>query len=207
MSRFKKKVLSRGSSPKWRFEKACIPSQSASSEVETSITRTLSVGRSASERAIASSAATPVALSFAPGTASRRAMSASAAAESAARRRPRLDEGAAAGQRPGAHQQGDGDHGSHQGRAGVDALDQPRKAAEHRLGDRRVVEQAGVRRVVMGHEDDGAIGVGRAAFGDDRGRGSLRQEGAQPPASRGEVVGGGRAHHAGHRRGKHAPAT
>ena len=76
-------MLSRGSSPKWRFEKACIPSHSASSEVETSITRTLSVGRSASERAIASSAATPVALSFAPGTVSRNAMSASAAAESA----------------------------------------------------------------------------------------------------------------------------
>ena len=70
-------MLSRGSSAKWRSAKACIPSHSASSEVETSITRTLSVGRSASARAIASSAATPVALSLAPGTVSRKPMSAS----------------------------------------------------------------------------------------------------------------------------------
>ena len=76
-------MLSRGSSAKCRRAKACIPSHSASSEVETSITRTFSVGRSASARAIATSSATPVALSLAPVTVSREPMSASRAADTA----------------------------------------------------------------------------------------------------------------------------
>ena len=61
-----------------------MPSQVASSDVETSITRVFSVGRCESDAAIASSAATPVALSLAPGTASRRPMSAIVSAVPAA---------------------------------------------------------------------------------------------------------------------------
>ena len=58
-----------------------MPSMNDSSEpVETSITRTLCTGSSASARATASSATTPVALSFAPGTTSRLAISANVAA-------------------------------------------------------------------------------------------------------------------------------
>ena len=73
--------------------------------METSITRTFSVGRSASERAKASSAATPVALSLAPGTVPRSAMSASAAADSAASAVPALIRVRLSGQRPGSDQQ------------------------------------------------------------------------------------------------------
>jgi hypothetical protein len=86
----RKKVRSRGSRGKWRCANPCIPSQSASSDVETSITLTLSVGCSARARAIATRTATPVALSLAPGTVSRRPMSASSAADSAARAVPAL---------------------------------------------------------------------------------------------------------------------
>ena len=65
-----------------------MPSHNASSEVETSITRTFSAGRSASARAIATSTATPVALSLAPGTVPRNPMSAKAVAEPAERTMP-----------------------------------------------------------------------------------------------------------------------
>ena len=53
---------------KWRRAKASIPSQVASSDVETSITRTLSVGRATSASASAIRVSTPVPLWFAPGT-------------------------------------------------------------------------------------------------------------------------------------------
>src|SRR6266511_2206147 len=49
----RKKVLSGASSSKWRSANARIPSHRASSEVETSITRTFSAGCYASARAIA----------------------------------------------------------------------------------------------------------------------------------------------------------
>jgi hypothetical protein len=74
-------VLSRGSSAKWRSANAGIPSHMASSEVETNITRRFSTGCSAMARASAISAATAVALSFAPGIVPREPMSAKAAVD------------------------------------------------------------------------------------------------------------------------------
>ena len=63
-----------------------------------------------------------------------------------------------------------------------------------------------MRSVVMGHQDDGAVGVGRAELGDDGGRCSLRQKGAQRPAPGRQIVGGGGADHARQRPAKEPPA-
>ncbi len=88
MSIARKKVSAVGSSGKWRFANRRMPSQVPSSEVETSNTRTDSVGRSASARARAMRATTPVPLSLAPGTTDREPMSAMPAANSADRIAP-----------------------------------------------------------------------------------------------------------------------
>ncbi len=68
--------------PKWRAANARMPSMKPSSApVDTSSTRRPSIGSRASWSATPTSAATPVALSLAPGTTSREPMSAKAAAE------------------------------------------------------------------------------------------------------------------------------
>ena len=184
-------MLSRGSSAKWRSPKACIPSQIASSEVETSITRTLQRALGESARRSRSAHATPVALSFAPGTTRRERRCppsprrsgaeqacppAPAAAPGAAPRRPQ----------PGRRRSATSAAGS------CRALDQP-GAAEDQLRDRRVEDAARVRGVVVGDEDDRALGVGGAELADHvvgRGLGSR----AQPAlAGRHVVDQGGRA--------------
>ena len=165
--------------------KACIPSHRASSEVETSITRTFSVGRSASaprHRHAAPPRRWRCRWRPGPCRASRcrRALRPTAAASAVpALSRARLPVSA-----PAPTSSGIATAGRHQRRAGVDALDQPGEAAEDQLRNRGVVDEARVGGVVMGDQDDRALGVGGAQLGDHGGRLSLGQQGAQAALSR-----------------------
>ena len=64
-----------------------------------------------------------------------------------------------------------------------------------------------MRRVVMGHQDNGAVGVRWAELGHYRGPRALRQHRAQPAASGGQVVNSSRADQAGRRAPKYAVAS
>ncbi len=74
----------------------------------------------------------------------------------------------------------------HQRRTGVGALDQSEPVAD--LGQRRVEDEPGVGCVVVGDEDDGALGGGVAELGDDVVGGAGRQRPAQPALAGREVV-------------------
>ena len=115
-----KKVLSRGRSGKWRSQKACIPSHIDSSERRDQHQADTLGGRSENVLATANRAATPVALSLAPGTVSRRADVREGSRREGGNRGSRLDQRRATRHGSASDHQGYRDDRGHQWRAGVD---------------------------------------------------------------------------------------
>ncbi len=136
----------------------------------------------AKRRARASRETTAVPLSLAPGTTSRRPMSAIAATEPRPRKRPSLDEQAPAAQRAERRQQRAADDRRHQHRAGVGLLDQAEAVGDQR--DLGMEDEAGVGGVVVGDDDDGALGLGVAELADDVVGGALGQQPGAGAAAR-----------------------
>ena len=171
----------------------------SSDPVETSSTRTPSSGRSWSERAIASSVATALRLSLAPGTTPRAPMSAMAATVPAAEDRPGARERPATEGGAQRHQHRPQEGRVHDRGAAGGARVGAREPLGGQPGKRGVEDQAGVGGVVVGDEHHGGLGVAIAGLGDHvPGRALGQEPPAEPQRAPAHVVphreGGGGAH-------------